>query len=141
MHVFWKREQKDCKSYTTRVFSVIMCVLVMSEATAHEISPTWLPKIGLNKDNRHAKMHRKETTKPQPYIKCKQGVGIINIHSLSISVQRKKKQTDILLCHFPTGKERVGQSFEQSDFSGDNYLKLKIQWYSNAGGTWHTFAT
>lgn len=99
----------------------------------HETSPIRLPKSGLNKDNRHAKMDRKEITKSQPYTKYRQGVWNINIYGLPISVQRKK-QTDILLCHFPTGKERVGQSFEQSDFSGD-YLKLNIQWYSNSGGT------
>lgn len=58
----------------------------------------------------------------------------ISISMACLSQYKEKKQTDILLCHFPTGKERVGQSFEQSDFSGD-YLKLNIQWYSNSGGT------
>lgn len=58
----------------------------------------------------------------------------ISISKACLSQYREKKQTDIILCHFPTGNKGVGQSFEQSDFSGD-CLTLKIQWYSNAEGT------
>lgn len=79
-------------------------------------------------------MDRKEATKSQPYTKYRQGVWNINYLKPAYLSTEKKKQTDIILCHFPTGKKRVGQSFEQSDFSGD-CLTLKIQWYSNAGGT------
>lgn len=58
------------KSQRVRKFAAIACHLGISEATLTEVSPVWLPKQDMNKDdsNRHANMIR-ELAGPQPSTK------------------------------------------------------------------------
>lgn len=48
----WKERWKDCKSQSSRKFTVRLSLLGMSEATlTHEVSSTRLPTHKLNKEN------------------------------------------------------------------------------------------
>lgn len=48
--LFWKREQRDCKSQRTRKSAVRLCLLKMLEKLdTHKVSSTWLPKEDLKK--------------------------------------------------------------------------------------------
>lgn len=51
--------ENDCKRQRTRDFAMSLCLLEMLKSYTHKISPAWLPKYELTKDNqnRHAKMN------------------------------------------------------------------------------------
>lgn len=63
----------DGKSQRVRKFTAILCHLGISEATLTEVSPVWLPKQDMNKDdpNRHTNMIR-ELAGPHPSTKSYQ---------------------------------------------------------------------
>lgn len=64
--------QKDFKSQKIQEFVMRLCFLGKSEATpTHKVSPTWQPKLELNKDNTngHAKLDGEKLTTFKLYTK------------------------------------------------------------------------